>query len=1039
MSLQNLANQMQSTGRGGDSMLVHMNPKEVAGLQQLAMAHGGSLTINPETGLPEAGFLSNLLPTIIGAALAATGVGAPAAAMMVGAGTGVMTGSLKKGLMAGLGAFSGAGMAPGIMGASTAAAAVPQSTLAANAVNPAFAPGAAFNQAAQTGGTTMTGAIPQVTATVPGQLANSPAVTNALTNPAVVGQNAAPSVLSGIGDKFAQTGSGLKNIFTNEGGAGLEFLKNNKMDLFTSAASALMNPEEREKEKKKKEEEFRFQQYPSVYSGLKTSPIAAGSSGERTYFAADGGMVPGPQEGGTVEQMSQMNSVGGNMRYPMASQTTPTYAMPAERPISQNVIYPATDAAVGSYTGMAKGGITSLLSFAPGGSVGFKSKLPVVKEPAAYKEPAIDKNTGKLKTALGKVEQYKDINLGDASQRVGDLTKELRSAPKSEKGRITTDLGKAQKDVANAKAYKSAFDAYDAVDKANQTKITNAKSTYDTAKNAYDTYKTNLGTEKSDWEESTKRTTSGVTARGQYTSTPVNESAATLQAQISAIESNPAGTSPLGNQKMLTPAQQQELTGLKASLKAAKLAPQKYNAETGKFETDTTKSFQELKGAPTYDTTKKIQGEENVRQIFEELTGRSPTKTELKQFGYGKNFSDQDVFNAITNKKTGLAELNMAAKFSDDDLNAQAKYYWGRDLKPEELEYFKDPANKFTTFNALRNAMQNNPQYLANLNKINQAAFSKDQSAAQIATEVPASQEQISSAYQSVLGKAPTAEQLQAALGTGSSISKIVAQLKASPEYAAKMTQNVTPGFETKTLDTTPKFETKTAGTSSFQPLTQAQKDALIADYNKIDTSGIASLQQQAKLTPTGTGGYSFTQPTTYNSLEKEGALPYQDILNRLGTTGVFQQVADKAPALQSGITFGVPTAYNPIGTTPLTPEAQALLDAQNRAKGMAMGGYAGGGYHLGDYSDGGRLLKGPGDGVSDSIPASIGNHQPARLADGEFVIPARIVSELGNGSTEAGARQLYAMMDRVQKKRRSTVGKDKVAVNSKANQVLPA
>ena len=104
----------------------------------------------------------------------------------------------------------------------------------------------------------------------------------------------------------------------------------------------------------------------------------------------------------------------------------------------------------------------------------------------------------------------------------------------------------------------------------------------------------------------------------------------------------------------------------------------------------------------------------------------------------------------------------------------------------------------------------------------------------------------------------------------------------------------------------------------------------------------------------------------------------------------------------------------------------------------MANGGVAGG-YNLGGYSDGGRLLKGPGDGVSDSIPASIGGRQPARLADGEFVVPARIVSELGNGSTEAGARKLYAMMDRVQKGRRKTVGKGKVAVNSRSDKHLPA
>jgi hypothetical protein len=107
----------------------------------------------------------------------------------------------------------------------------------------------------------------------------------------------------------------------------------------------------------------------------------------------------------------------------------------------------------------------------------------------------------------------------------------------------------------------------------------------------------------------------------------------------------------------------------------------------------------------------------------------------------------------------------------------------------------------------------------------------------------------------------------------------------------------------------------------------------------------------------------------------------------------------------------------------------------------MAAGGMAGGGLgSLGGYSDGGRVLKGPGDGVSDSIPATIGqNQQPARLADGEFVVPARIVSELGNGSTEAGAKQLYKMMDRIQAARRKTTGKNQVAANTRAANKLPA
>ena len=123
--------------------------------------------------------------------------------------------------------------------------------------------------------------------------------------------------------------------------------------------------------------------------------------------------------------------------------------------------------------------------------------------------------------------------------------------------------------------------------------------------------------------------------------------------------------------------------------------------------------------------------------------------------------------------------------------------------------------------------------------------------------------------------------------------------------------------------------------------------------------------------------------------------------------------------------------------------------DYQGNANGGLMG-YANGGMMpryalgglgaLGGYSDGGRLLKGPGDGVSDSIPATIGRKKhPARLADGEFVVPARIVSELGNGSTEAGARKLYAMMDRIQKARGKTVGKGKVAANSRSEKHLPA
>jgi hypothetical protein len=98
-------------------------------------------------------------------------------------------------------------------------------------------------------------------------------------------------------------------------------------------------------------------------------------------------------------------------------------------------------------------------------------------------------------------------------------------------------------------------------------------------------------------------------------------------------------------------------------------------------------------------------------------------------------------------------------------------------------------------------------------------------------------------------------------------------------------------------------------------------------------------------------------------------------------------------------------------------PQSQQYTEIQ---QGTPVPAYAMGG-SLGGYSDGGRMLKGPGDGMSDNIPATIGSKQPARLADGEFVVPADVVSHLGNGSTDAGAKQLYAMMDKIRAARTGT------------------
>lgn len=115
--------------------------------------------------------------------------------------------------------------------------------------------------------------------------------------------------------------------------------------------------------------------------------------------------------------------------------------------------------------------------------------------------------------------------------------------------------------------------------------------------------------------------------------------------------------------------------------------------------------------------------------------------------------------------------------------------------------------------------------------------------------------------------------------------------------------------------------------------------------------------------------------------------------------------------------------------------QGQAMLDPRFAAHGGLMSLAGGGLSSLGGYSDGGRLLKGPGDGMSDNIPASISNKQPARLADGEFVVPADVVSHLGNGSTDAGAKVLYKMMDQV---RRARTGNPKQGKQIKPQKFIP-
>ena len=197
-------------------------------------------------------------------------------------------------------------------------------------------------------------------------------------------------------------------------------------------------------------------------------------------------------------------------------------------------------------------------------------------------------------------------------------------------------------------------------------------------------------------------------------------------------------------------------------------------------------------------------------------------------------------------------------------------------------------------------------------------------------------------------------------------------------------------------------------------------------------------------------GGGSTNQAVTdYNNMLMQRAIneyvnsPPPAAMMPRSTPTAAPQAANLTPIAPAAAAAPAPAPAPASAPAPAYQQAPMDSFAQgNGGGGMANGGlmsrYSGGGISsLGSYSDGGQLLRGPGSGVDDQIPATIGGHQPARLANNEFVVPARVVSEIGNGSTDAGAKKLYEMMNRVQAKRAKTIGKGNVAVDSGAHKEL--
>lgn len=412
MSLHHAAQHLAAQGRGPDTTLVHMTPGEVRGLQQLAMANGGSLTINPQTGLPEAGFLSSILPTVIGAGLMAATGGAAAPAvlggmsmpMAIGLGVGGLqfarTGSLQKGLMAGLGAYGGAGLGAGLMGAGTGAISAETGSSAVQAAEKLAAENAAKTQALQQASLDQLGKQAMTPQAIENIAAQQSAFNAAKAAPQELLSAAEKDIAaqSAIKDKLASTtafdklGAGAKyavnnpSDFMKQMGGGSSLLRTGLMAAAPMLAETTKQPEIKLDQTPADKmvynagrpmdaagqpitpmpdvpeygaglgQDFGRQQNYFPYAGY-TTPVV----GQKRFAAETTTPMPSYAAGGMpVEEMSKANALGMNTGYPQADITGHAYATASQTPISQNVVQGTADTGVNRMTGqmLAKGGIS---------------------------------------------------------------------------------------------------------------------------------------------------------------------------------------------------------------------------------------------------------------------------------------------------------------------------------------------------------------------------------------------------------------------------------------------------------------------------------------------------------------------------------------------------------------------------------------------------------------------------------------------------------------------------------------------------------
>jgi len=901
MSLHVLADHMANRGRGPDSMLVHMAPQEVAGLQALAMKHGGTLTINPDTGLPEAGFLSKILPMLAGAALnyfapgfgtaisGALGLGEVAGAAAIGTGIGVggattlATGSLSRGLMAGLGAYGGAGLTEGLMSAGA-------NTLGSQA-------------AVQGAG---------LTADMAANLADA-----------------------GITD------AGIQNL-GNVNAATQGIAENRAAFDATKLTSA-----------------------DKLAAGAKTAAANPLAFAKANWMPTAAAALPVLSAIGTTTPMTAKPVDTGYIRQKLYDPYTQTYKTLAPVKANEWGNRSFSDA----YTNPQTGEMSTLQPRAPG------------------------MNTGGI-VALAGGGDVKHFAIGDlvkadidAAYAAGDYAKvnELAQANKI----TASDVADTYKGFDTSGLAGLGINLY--APPAQQAAPVVQAPTY-----------TSYTPEQIGSYLTTNPTVDIGAATKEFNADPaaVNAYIASLDNSFRGSTENDRGSGTLG---------------IYNQMKAQGIDPNELYAAS-------------LATDPKYAgwTKDMIQQGYNLDKGMYALSDAKKgvvTDTDWAKLMVGTGTWDKPQYdvNAMA-QASGLSKAEVRARFELEKLKATAP------VVPPVVP----PVVLPTPFTSV---VPGGTQ-LPNATVYSNGAFGNYGSGPATGVDY--------------LGRTVSIATPGDIITNPDQTSTVVPNIPGRPYGGFTGMDQVKSAYTAGggSLGYIPKAPKTMA---EFEQMYNQQTGDSMAAYNYLMGKAGASypIQSTAASTATGIMRPYFSAGMKYKpkflSYGKDG-----EIVSSTTNPNASSDKNTDTAALTAAKQISVIDANGNADTATLRADGKYYTSNGNTydvtgkqlsAEGGMMGYAVGGGLgSLGSYSDGGRLLKGPGDGVSDSIPATIGaKGQPARLADGEFVVPARIVSELGNGSTDAGAKKLYAMMDRVQRARGKTTGKNKVAANSRSDKYLPA